>query len=64
MRMTIHIRYLEQTKSHYSGLFQSAGDEYLTKARETDDPSERAEYYAQFQNELAKTPAYTFFLLY
>jgi peptide/nickel transport system substrate-binding protein len=47
--------------ANYSGYSNPLVDEYLTKARETDDPSERAEYYAQFQNELAKTPAYTFF---
>lgn len=50
--------------ANYSGYSNPLVDEYLTKARETDDPSERAEYYAQFQNELAKTPGIYVFLLY
>ena len=36
-------------------------DEYLTAARSTFDPDERAEYYAKFQKELAENPPYTFF---
>lgn len=47
--------------ANYSGYSNPLVDEALTKARETDDPTERASYYAQFQTELAKTPAYTFF---
>ena len=44
--------------ANYSGYSNEKVDEYLTLARQYE---ERAEYYAQFQNELAKTPAYTFF---
>ena len=36
-------------------------DEYLTKARQSDDPEQRAEAYAAFQQALAQSPAYTFF---
>lgn len=47
--------------SNYSSYSDPLVDEYLTKARQTDVPEERKEYYAQFQQELAKNPAYTFF---
>lgn len=47
--------------ANYSSYSNQIVDEALTKARETDDPAERAAYYAEFQTELAKTPAYTFF---
>ena len=47
--------------ANYSGYSNKLVDEYLTKARETDDETLRAEYYDKFQEELAKTPAYTFF---
>lgn len=47
--------------ANYSSYSNPLVDEYLTKARETEDTAQRAEYYAQFQTELAKTPAYTFF---
>ena len=35
-------------------------DKYLTEARQTDDPAERAEAYADFQKALAGDPAYAF----
>lgn len=47
--------------ANYSGYSNKLVDEYLTKARETDDETLRAGYYDKFQEELAKTPAYTFF---
>ena len=47
--------------SNYSGYSNEKVDEYLTAARSTFDPDERAEYYAKFQKELAENPAYTFF---
>ena len=36
-------------------------DKALTKARQTSDTKERAEYYSDFQEALVKDPAYTFF---
>lgn len=47
--------------ANYSGYSNKLVDEYLTKARETDDETLRAGYYDKFQEELVKTPAYTFF---
>ncbi len=47
--------------ANYSGYSNQRVDKYLTEARRTDDPAERAEAYAKFQKELAETPAYTFF---
>ncbi len=35
-------------------------DEYLTVARQSDDPEVRKEAYDKFQEELAKDPAYAF----
>lgn len=35
-------------------------DQYLTKARQSDDLDVRAKAYAQFQIELAKDPAFAF----
>ncbi|MBR5014525.1 MAG: hypothetical protein IKY16_07970, partial [Bacteroidales bacterium] len=45
----------------YSGYSNAEVDEWLKKARQTNDPAERAEYYKQFQIAMAKAPAYTFF---
>ncbi len=47
--------------ANYSGYSNALVDEYLTAARQTNVPEERAEAYAKFQTELANTPAYTFF---
>lgn len=47
--------------ANYSGYSNKKVDEYLIKARQTDDTKERKDAYAMFQKELAKTPAYTFF---
>ena len=47
--------------ANYSSYSDPLVDEALIKARETDDPTERAAYYAEFQEALAATPAYTFF---
>ncbi len=47
--------------ANYSGYSNELVDQYLTEARQTEDPEERAEAYAKFQAELANTPAYTFF---
>ena len=47
--------------ANYSGYSNAEVDEWLKKARQTDDPEERAECYKQFQIAMAKAPAYTFF---
>ena len=47
--------------ANYSGYSNEEVDEWLKKARQTDDEAERAEYYKQFQIAMAKAPAYTFF---
>lgn len=47
--------------ANYSGYSNALVDEYLTKARQSDDPAQRAEAYAAFQQALAQSPAYTFF---
>lgn len=47
--------------ANYSSYSNALIDKYLTEARQTDDTAKRAEAYAKFQTELAKTPAYTFF---
>lgn len=47
--------------ANYSGYSNAEVDKYLKLARQTDDPTERAEYYKQFQIAMAKAPAYTFF---
>ncbi len=47
--------------ANYSGYSNALVDEYLTQARQTSDEKERMEWYAKFQQELATTPAYTFF---
>lgn len=46
--------------ANYSGYSNELVDQYLTEARESDDPEVRAEAYDQFQVELAKDPAYAF----
>lgn len=46
--------------ANYSGYSNSLVDQYLTEARQTSVPAERAEGYKKFQIELAKTPAYSF----
>ena len=47
--------------ANYSGYSNAQVDAYLTQARQTDDPAERAAAYAEFQQALAAAPAYTFF---
>ena len=47
--------------ANYSGYSNADVDKYLALARQTDDESERAEYYKQFQIAMAEYPAYTFF---
>ena len=47
--------------ANYSSYSNPLVDEALKKARETTVESERAQYYADFQEALAKEPAYTFF---
>lgn len=46
--------------ANYSGYSNALVDQYLTEARRTDDPAERAEAYDKFQEELANDPAYAF----
>lgn len=46
--------------ANYSGYSNELVDQYLTEARQTDDPSARAEAYDKFQLELANDPAYAF----
>ena len=46
--------------ANYSGYSNEKVDEYLTLARQSSDPEVRKEYYARFQEELAKDPAYAF----
>ena len=46
--------------ANYSGYSNQAVDELLQKARETDVDAERKQYYAEFQEELAKDLPYTF----
>lgn len=47
--------------ANYSGYSNPLVDQYLMQARQTNDPVQRADAYAQFQIALAQTPAYTFF---
>ena len=47
--------------ANYSGYSNAEVDKYLTQARQTDDPAQRAEAYKNFQIALAENPAYTFF---
>lgn len=46
--------------ANYSGYSNEKVDQYLTEARESDDPAVRAEAYDKFQVELANDPAYAF----
>ena len=46
--------------TNYSSYSNEKVDEYLTLARQSDDPAVRGEYYGKFQEELAKDPAYAF----
>lgn len=46
--------------ANYSGYSNALVDQYLTEARQSDDPEVRAEAYDKFQEELAKDPAYAF----
>lgn len=46
--------------ANYSGYSNMLVDQYLIKARQSDDPAVRAEAYDKFQAELANDPAYTF----
>ena len=46
--------------ANYSGYSDELVDQYLTEARQSDDPKVRAEAYDKFQVELAKDPAYAF----
>lgn len=47
--------------SNFSSYSNEKVDEYLSLARQTSDTAERAKYYALFQEELARNPAFTFF---
>ena len=46
--------------ANYSGYSNELVDQYLTQARQSDDPEVRAEAYDKFQEELAKDPAFAF----
>lgn len=46
--------------ANYSGYSNKMVDQYLTEARQSDDPEVRAKAYDKFQEELAKDPAYAF----
>lgn len=46
--------------SNFSAYSNDKVDDLLKKARETDNEAERAEYYKEFQEELAADPAFTF----
>ena len=46
--------------ANYSSYSNPLVDQYLTEARETDDPEERAAAYDRFQEALANDPAYAF----
>lgn len=46
--------------ANYSGYSNALVDQYLQRARQSDDPAVRAENYVRFQEELAKDPAYAF----
>lgn len=46
--------------ANYSGYSDGLVDQYLTEARQSDDPAVRKEAYAEFQKALANDPAYAF----
>lgn len=46
--------------ANYSEYSNAEVDRYLIEARQSDDPAVRAEAYANFQEELAKDPAFAF----
>ena len=46
--------------ANYSGYSNALVDQYLTKARQSDDPAVRAEAYDHFQTALADDPAFAF----
>ena len=46
--------------ANYSGYSNDLVDQYLTEARQSDDPAVRKEAYANFQTALAEDPAYAF----
>ncbi|MDE7286748.1 MAG: ABC transporter substrate-binding protein [Lachnospiraceae bacterium] len=46
--------------ANYSGYSNELVDQYLIMARQSDDPSVRRKAYDQFQEELAKDPAFAF----
>lgn len=46
--------------ANYSGYSNVLVDQYLTAARQSDDPAVRREAYDHFQEELAKDPAFAF----
>ena len=46
--------------ANYSGYSNALVDQYLTEARESDDPAVRKQAYDAFQVELANDPAYAF----
>ncbi|MDE7310846.1 MAG: ABC transporter substrate-binding protein [Eubacterium sp.] len=46
--------------ANFSGYSNEKVDQYLTRARQSEDPKVRAKAYAQFQTELAKDPAFAF----
>lgn len=46
--------------ANYNAYSNALVDQYLVKARQSDDSKVRAENYARFQEELAKDPAYAF----
>ena len=46
--------------ANYNGYSNTKVDEYLTLARQSDDPAVRRQYYDLFQEELANDPPYAF----
>lgn len=46
--------------ANYSGYSNKLADQYLTEARQSDDPAVRGEAYAKFQEALANDPAFAF----
>lgn len=46
--------------ANYSGYSNAQVDQYLTEARQSEDPAVRKEAYHKFQQELAKDPAFAF----